>query len=402
MPAQLIDGDFRRAEPIGPRRFHYPFLSNGDRVSNYFEEDYWQRIETFQPEGRPIRHDELRDYYLMDESDPLAVLGQLCQFTRTYARLPADQITKVRRPLVLPTVTDDGGITYGVTAYQNYASPVVIANAIRHSTGLWLSDGRVYAPFVPYVGLTIPYATAGTFTLTYKSSTTAALAYNASDATVAAAINALASVVSDGLTVTCGNQLGTINAGLLTITVSVGATSSKFTITATGLTLSSGTFKTTISVVMTTTSHYINIARPFVAIAHGFDTAAGICSTNSSSEKLYTMASGEWAVLDADTIGLPYGISASSFQYLAPFLGTYLAGASNPLHTKTERFYLPGVSPGIATVDDIPSYDAALSDEAKLAAFLAAGDGLYVVDFEGPDKYREWPLQRTATLEVEI
>ena len=55
-------------------------------------------------------------------------------------------------------------------------------------------------PTTVYVGIGTPGAspTLGTFTLTFGANTTSALAYNASAATVSAALNLLASIISAG------------------------------------------------------------------------------------------------------------------------------------------------------------------------------------------------------------
>lgn len=77
--------------------------------------------------------------------------------------------------------------------------------------------------------------TAGTFTITYGANTTTALAFDASAATISAAVNLLADIITDG-----GVTVTKTSSGIIRITfVTVGA-KSDFTVDATSITPSSG------------------------------------------------------------------------------------------------------------------------------------------------------------------
>lgn len=106
-PEFLHDGDYSRPVPVGSRRFEYPFRHNGDRVSALFEEDYWQTRATFHPMEFTTPHPELRDFYLVGESEPVEFMAGLLKFTRLYSRIPRQQVVPssmfVTKPLLSGT-----------------------------------------------------------------------------------------------------------------------------------------------------------------------------------------------------------------------------------------------------------------------------------------------------------
>lgn len=414
MPTFATDLDYTVPREYGTPELEYPFESNGDLATVFITRKFKQYPANFKADQvagtyRPGTQvdSEIADAWLMATSKATTTPNGLYAFTRTFARIPTDQVTKVRRPLVLPTVSDEGGTTWSVRSLPSLG--VEIATGGRNNTGLFLSDNRVFGPFTTGAGiLTLRNvdSTTGNFTISYKASTTGSLGPTNSNATIAAAINALAAVVSDGLTVSVAchfNDGGGFGEAYIVITITVGSTTSPFTLNAAGLTMTPvSSIKDVATTVTSSTSQTLEILRTCAVPAQTYNDDAAILMYTNSGTTAYAVEAGDWFNYSSTVLLFKRAFGSVTPLYLAPLLGTFNAGTTNPLHTKTERFYLPGVSPGIATVADIPDYDAALSDDAKIAAFLAAGNGLYVVDFEGPDKFRDWPLQRTATIEAAI
>lgn len=162
MPDVLIDGGFYAPTAVGARRYEYPFRNNGDRVSALFDEDYWQRTDTFVPHPQPIPHDQLRDFYLVKESDPVEFMGGLFKFTRTYARVPSQQTeySSILITMPEPSAASGAEATFGVAAQNN---PTDVQNALNGGimTANWFygrGTGAYYRPLqnanaVSYAGV---------------------------------------------------------------------------------------------------------------------------------------------------------------------------------------------------------------------------------------------------------
>lgn len=112
-PEFLHDGDYSRPVPNGARRFEYPFRHNGDRVSALFEEDYWQSKATFHPMEFTTPHPELRDFYLVGESQPVEFMANLVRFTRLYSRIPRQQVVPSSMFVTKPLLSGNFPITIG-------------------------------------------------------------------------------------------------------------------------------------------------------------------------------------------------------------------------------------------------------------------------------------------------
>lgn len=148
MPDILLDGNYLQADAIGSPRWTWPFRQNGDRVSAYFEQDYWQSIATFTPQELIVPHPTLRDFYLIRETPPVPMFADVWQFTRTWARIPATQnvystlaINKPALSEFATAFTANGvtgtGTSAAVTPFYEYASH-----------GWDGQNNRVYGPFV--------------------------------------------------------------------------------------------------------------------------------------------------------------------------------------------------------------------------------------------------------------
>jgi hypothetical protein len=134
-PEFLHDGNYQRPVPVGSRRFEYPFRHNGDRVSALFEEDYWQRVDTFHPMEFTTPHPELRDFYLVGESQPVEFMAGLVRFTRLFSRVPRQQVVPSSMFVTKPLLSGNfplniGGSTViqpeeGVGTFQFYTMAAV-------------------------------------------------------------------------------------------------------------------------------------------------------------------------------------------------------------------------------------------------------------------------------------
>lgn len=268
------------------------------------------------------------------------------------------------------------------------------------ATGIYSSgDGKIYNPVKVPGARTACYATGGTFTLTYKSSTTGALSYSASEATIAAAINGLADIIADGITVTVpANALGNSSTGGGLDIALTGATASTPAITLDATSLTVNLSKNPKTAIISSSYQQIKLPVHHTVTAHGFDTSRALVVNYSSLSNTLVYAAGEWGSIDANTIWVPMhgnnvgpatlaGTYASSYTVTAS--STYVGGNRLARTKATETFYLAGVSAGITTIDDVVTPTGLQNPTTFLAALLTPLTGFQSYDSDGPAPWKE-------------
>lgn len=416
---------FVRPVQDGRTSITYPFLMNGDRGACIYTRTIVQTQGSYSPLKPGTEKD---DYwpggdphaYNMPDSPPEPLgIGDLCRLTRSYARIPGDQITYPPRAYI-------GKPDYTATAaenpYTNGATNYLTASLFDDlstlgtayygaSTGLYTTgDNKVYNPVKVPSAQAVVYATAGTFTLTYKTSTTAALAYNETSANIAAAINALADIITDGITVTVpsNSMANTSTGGGIDISFTAGSGATAITMDATGLTLNIAN-KNPKTQKISTTYQQIKLPLQITITAHGLSTSLSLAVAWPATSEVLVYTTGNWGSYDANTIWVPgwrnntvsaqlAGTYAST--YSPPATATYAAGIRFPRRRLTEKFYLPGVTAGISAVTDIPVPADLQNTDDFLDALLSAPSGFEVYRVEGPTLWLDGPIYRVAIEEL--
>lgn len=320
--------------------------------------------------------------YLVGEADPRvdSTTGNY-QFTRTYARIPKDQIIYSTIPLTEPSASSVG-VSGGT--FNDYSTAPIGTTApslgvayqyapVVNSANYLFGNNQIYKALIGTSGFGV-YPTGGTFTVTFGANTTAALAFNASAATIQTAINGLTSVGAAGITVAVTNNLPTT--GILAVTLSVGSTVLPFTISAASLTPAATSQG--FSAIQSTISQLLCCSVRHTITAHGFASSGNLAATTSvgsstTGSYLLTYASG-WVVIDANTIAYSYGLGVN-LQSFGQLFRAYTPGATRLRSKLTTSFFLPGVTPGITTGTDIPIPARALSDPAFLALAINSPTG---------------------------
>lgn len=148
MPDTYLDGDFSRPTPVGAPRLSYPFLQNKDRVSAVLAQDFWQTLETFHPADLSTPHSvALPDFYLVAESAPERVLANLVAFTRTYARVPASQVTYSTIAINKPTAASAGGTTASTQIlYTNLGAGTSLGTYTTFTGYVFGPNNKIYGP----------------------------------------------------------------------------------------------------------------------------------------------------------------------------------------------------------------------------------------------------------------
>lgn len=223
-----------------------------------------------------------------------------------------------------------------------------------------------------------PKITSGTFTISLFSQTTSALNYNSNVSVIESALNSLSNVQSRGsVVVTSSGGTSTIlNASNTVAAFSVGFSNNVFTSNAISLTPAGSTItvvKTdgTIGRTQRITFAASTATRTLFAAAHGIDAGETIF-LRSPSTVYPNVISSKVTVIDSNTIQL--GITSSdpwasvaSITEIGPRTKQNYEPGSVVIRSKTTSdFYLPGVTAGITTAEDIPIP----VDESGTAAFL--------------------------------
>lgn len=157
--------------------------------------------------------------FLIRESDPMVTSSEMLKVRRGFARIPIPQTRPssqwVKKPDLTGTFPQESGNSMIVQPEPNVPR--------------WVFYTRT--PVASDSGIPAVTITGGTYTLSFSGDTTVPIAYNASAATVAAALNALSTVVgAGGVTVSGSNTTGfTIVFGtLVNTTANTGSLTSAF------------------------------------------------------------------------------------------------------------------------------------------------------------------------------
>lgn len=367
----------------------------------------------FQPDITLLKYDAYASQTVMSDTGAPAVYPTGGTYTITFAGQTTGAIAynasnaTVQTALnALSTVSDRGnavvtgsynsGGGFTVTFNDYAASTTNLASLTgpsSYSTGVNMPDGG-YSQTWTFSALAAAIWTGGTFTITIFGQTTGAIAYNASAATVAAALNALSEVQTKrgGVAVTIPADQTTIlstDATRIIFTFSFAnavMTSSAASLTPTGSTITQaivGTSGKTQTVVFLAGSTAIRSL--LVPGGHGLSLTDTLYIKGGST--YYAgIAPGAFTLPDAYTISLNINgaqayVSASTITEVGRRTKqNYAPGSAMIPCNKTTTFYLPGVSPGVATAADIP-IPASQSDPGVLLSAIFAGTGMinYVV-----------------------
>ncbi len=243
---------------------------------------------------------------------------------------------------------------------------------------------------IPVYAATFPNAelSSGTFTITLFGETTAAIDFDATTGEIETALNLLSEVTArGGCTVSgdgfaSGRQNFTINfADIPAMTGSAASLTPSGTI---GITTASKGSVQTISFTTTVTT-----LRLLTAPSHGITDDDDILVDTTAVE------SGEFSVLDANTIALNSASGMLNYGSTITFVGPqdvwiYAADSPQIATNFVTTYYLPGVSPGINEVDDIPI--PSRGTPAQLLGAIFSGATLFNYDVGEFAQYEETPI----------
>ena len=370
MAAPYTDGTFTSAVQDGPYRKWYPFVNSPTKDTNTEGSIYSYVVlaANYVPGASNITAPHANTQYLVSESE-LTLDNAVGRFTRTFSEVPGPQTyysTIVLNKPAFPT-NDYAG------AYVDSTSETAIAN--------------VWSAAITSDSVGTRVATGGTFTVTYKTSTTAALNFNDSTATVAAAINALADLVTDATTVSVLDRFSV--EGRIRITRATGAGSmTDMSVNRASLTPTCATADVETSA--TSTYYAAPAAIEVTEAAHGLITNAQVRWYSTAPSGAGTL--GTITNTGANTFTLPTSDASSPPNpvYYRKLVRTYTPGTDRLLAKITDTFYLPGVTANITTPEDIPIPSLAINDTQLLALVVGSATGYQNYDAEA---LTGWPTE---------
>lgn len=304
----------------------------------------------------------------------------------------------------LTSVTNRGGLTvsgsynsaggFAIT-FNDYAAATVNAGSLTTSSGvtanaITTSNGG-YTQLVQITGggpgATI---TAGTFTISIFSQTTAAIAYNASAATVQSALNALSGVSNRG---NCTISLASGYTSILSsnsesILFTVSFANSVMTAASGSLTPGGSTATPSITDAVGRTQKIVYASsqafRDIYCASHGITTSDTIFIKGGSS--YYTGIAGgtSFTVPNSNTIRLlilasdSYASASTITEVGKRTKTSYQPGTIAVVGSRITNFYLPTVTPGITTAADIPIPTSAANDIDLLLAIFSGSSTINV------------------------
>lgn len=384
------DGTFTSAVQDGPKRVFYPFLNapTKDTTTKGTVRNYVVLPESFSPASALSTDPDDATQYLIEET-ALAVEAGVGRFSRTYCKVPTDQIIYGSRVITKPNPESYGtsqGPVVDYTAVPSFFNGV----AYSYSSAYFAVNG-VYP--VTSCSSSVTNPTGGTYTLSYKTSTTAALNYNESAANIAAALNGLADVITDGLTFTC---TGTLDTGSISLTITVGGTTT--TIVPNGALLTAAASSSLFALRSSSTAQTVRVGRRATITSHGFDSAEnlflrlplGSCSLLPASL---------WDSVDANTIAV---YENQAFTSASQLLRAYMPGTDRVRVKDTQKFYLPGVTVGITTAEDIPLPGLLLNDTLFLDAVATGASGFTDYDATELTQWRDGPIYTQTIQQIDL
>lgn len=360
---------------IGPTGVEYPFQSLGDTATAIYRRPMKATRYTPRTLGATVDPDDPLAYLIAEGPPQRTALGNW-EWQRTFANVPPQQVD------------------YSSAAINKPAFPTAAFG------GYWVdnttSEGTVNVYGLAQTVTPSAYPTGGTFTLTYQTSTTAALAYDASDASIASACNALSDVVSDGLTITIANLLSTDGSIRIQTSGSPIFSSDNWTLAVGGLT---PTCLTPFSQVGVNADFRLFTARDLINYnlpSHG--------KTGTFFVRLGGAGVFSATVVDANNFTVSNNVPQLPPTYTSSqlFVRTYTPGPARIRTRRTTSFYLPGVTSGITTPADIPVPDIATNDNVLLLLVCENATGFETYDAEPLSRWLSGPVYQQTIIATDM
>jgi hypothetical protein len=361
------DGNFTNAIKDGPARVFYPFINapTKDTTTKGTVRNYVVVPSSYTPAAALSTDPADNTQYLIEETE-ISVEGGLGRYSRTYCKVPSDQVDYSSIVITKPAFPTN-----------DYAGAYVDSTSANTTANVWSAAIAATMSWYP---------TGGTFTITFGANTTAALNTTDSNATIAAAINGLASVIAASFTVSVTNAMTT--SGQLTITKASGAGS----FVSTDFSMNAGSMTPAVNVGYSgfLNTEYVSTIRSSPnanKTSHGLSNAASVRIGSTLGGGTLTIVN---SIVDSNNFTFAWSSTQAGFSYYRTLARTYTPGTDRVLTKLIDKFYLPGVTAGISSGADIPVPDVAINDTQLLDLIAGSATGFQNYDAE---PVTAWPSE---------
>lgn len=408
MPSIARELDYTTPQRIGRAEPDYPFEQFGDYATFVLVETYKQTRAGYLADKaanlyRPgsVTHPDYPDAWLCSTSKPVTTTTGLYQFTRTWSTVPALHYEPASRLFDRPVLHDlKSGSTYAVSFDDGATSHLFTSRVSVSSVGA-ITQATTSIAVAAEALTALP---AETFTITDANNNSVSPYLNSGASSIRSSIAAACTAIT-GLEVFSSQNSLTIN--YAAATVKSISTSASVSMSAG----SSGVIFTTLRASQTDTEV---VARPTRAITTGsaHSGAAGDWVALWNGDKLVAMtkavaASGSSITVFADEGPLAVGNTAITHCAFAPNAAHRISNRGVDASCRyAHRFYLPGVTPGIATISDVPSFTPATDPVSWLdvvVAYLASpSPSTYAIIETSALANWNGPIIQKAVLEIQL
>lgn len=325
--------------------------------------------------------------FLSAESGLAPLGGATFRYSRTYARIPAEQYDPLTKYLLRPSLD---GIVNGSYYAASFDS--------GDTSHLWTSRKTVTRVSSAEAVTTNAAMPSGTVTCTDNLGNVCTFAANANQATIIAAINTLPGMTG-GATVSTGNVVLTWSGPnyIASIVPPSGSYLAYYTAGGVAQLLSTGTSTTPEVTTLDAPSHGAAIGDN-IALWSG-DILVGRANVVSipSADSVAVMTSD---LATANTLITHLTVSRSAVARI-------VNGGKDCTARRRHRFYLPGYTSGITSRADIPNFDTVIDPIAWLgvigAYYASPSASTYaVVETEEVVRYQGGPILDKAVIEVQV
>jgi hypothetical protein len=344
---------------------------------------------------------------LIDYSDsgslPVTANLSRCQiYLAGYYRFTGGTYTITVGIYTTPAIAYDAGLTEIQTALDSVAPGLFVAQAWE--TGAYGPGGFYDSSTFAFIYFSIYFvggpATGGSYGLSALGYTTGSLAYNDSAATVAAALGALAGVIAvGGCTVT-----GTLVAGFLITFSNAAITANSASLTPINSTVTPAITDGTIGRTQRLTITVAGASRDLTISAHGLALGDAIYLRSGST---YYSAVTNFTIPNTNTIRLNL-VPTDAWASIGTITECgklmkqdYTPGVASIRAKNISSFYLPSVTPGISTADDIP-IPPNQSDGTSLLLAIFAGTGTINYSVGQLERWNDWPILRVTKTTIAV
>jgi hypothetical protein len=395
----------------------YPFLSAGDRGTAVYTRRYWQRPANYRPGALGADKDLPPPFpepgaiydpqaYLIAESPPESGPTGLIRFTRTFARIPPLHYNPAGGLFSRPVLHDIvSGSTYAVSFDAGATSHLFASRKAASFSG--------EPPIPGTVENNTPGVLDGTTITVTSNNSTQTFQANASDATIR---DAVSNSIVGNTTLANANSLPIVRnlgefrmdapANSIILKELISSSSSIEVSVGSGRAL--GVSQTGPIFVIRAANRLAESIRTIASSGHGGVAGDRVALWNEA--RLFGTATVISVTTDALTVELDVAPGKNDVVTHLQFAknGTRIANGTVPPSARTaHRFYLPGVSPGITTMADVPNFTPVTDPVSWLAtviAYLAAPSPNTYAILE-TDALRRWldgPILEKVVTEIQL